>query len=125
MMNKLLSLLFILVFLTSCTSFPEKVKTNKEKFMQVGRENAQPVQDNDIAGIYERAVSNQTEGKIKALGVDNIETNYQDSVVVFKKSAYRVIYDFAEPPREGSALEKKFQLKGFEKIDDRLFLGKE
>ncbi len=125
MMNKLLSLLFILVFLTSCTSFPEKVKTNKEKFTQAGRENAQPVQDNDIAGIYERAVSNQTEGKIKALGVDNIETNYQDSVVVFKKSDYRVIYDFAEPPREGSMLEKKLQLKEVEKIDTRLFLGKE
>jgi hypothetical protein len=125
MMNKLLSLLFILGFLISCTSFPEKVKTNKEKFTQVGRENAQPVQDNDIAGIYERAVSNQTEGKIKALGVDNIETNYQDSVVVFKKSDYRVIYDFAESPREGSMLEKKLQLKEVEKIDERLFLGKE
>lgn len=124
MMNKLLSLLFILVFLTSCTTFPETVKTNREKFTQVGRENAQPVQDNDIAGIYERAVSNQTEGKIKALGVDNIETNYQDSVVVFKKSDYRVIYDFAEPPREASVLEKKLQLKEVEKIDTRLFLGK-
>jgi hypothetical protein len=124
-MDKLILVLCSLLILTSCTSFPEEVKAKKGKFTQVGRENSQPVQDNDIAGIYERAVSNQTESKIKALEVDNIETNYQDSVVVFKKSDYRVIYDFAEPPREASVLEKKLQLKEVEKIDERLFLGKE
>ena len=127
----LVSLLFAIA--SGCKSIPEKVRINKEKFVQVGKENSKPVDVSNLNNIYEQAQANNVEGKMKYLGVDKIQTvfgynevtNIQlDSVVIFTKSDYEIIYDFATIERSIEILDQKSGLKNFEKIDDRLFLGR-
>jgi hypothetical protein len=120
-------------FLFSCKSFSEKVKDDKEKFIQVAKENSQPIDVDNLGNIYQMAKANNTEGKIKALGIDNVQTVYSlsnnselglDSIVIFSKADYRVLYDFASAPRDIGIIKQKADLKDFQAIDDRLFVGK-
>jgi hypothetical protein len=126
-------LLVIMLGLFSCTSVPEEVKENKEKFIQVGRENSQPIEMSDLKNLLEQAKSNKTENKMSYLGVDHINTAYQadsrnatslDSIVEFKKGNYMVLYDFASDVRTDEEIKKGSGLQEFEKITDRLYLGK-
>ena len=121
------SILFLLIIVTlsSCESFPNKVQKNKEKFIQVAKENSKSYEITDISSIYENAKENNTEGKIKFLEVDNIETRYVDSMVVFKKSEYRVLYDFAIQKRALNELKTITGLKDLRIVDDRLYIGHE
>ena len=116
--------LLIIVILSSCESFPNKVQKNKEKFIQVAKENSKPYEITDVGSIYENAKANNTEGKIKFLGVDNIETRYVDSIVVFKKSEYQVLYDFAIKKRALNELKTITELKDLQIVDDRLYIGR-
>ena len=127
----LVSLLFTIAL--GCKSIPEKVRINKEKFVQVGKENSKPIEASNLNDIYEQAQATNVESKMKYLGVDKIQTvfgynevtNIQlDSVVIFTKSDYEIIYDFATIERSLEILNTKSGLKDFEKIDDRLFLGR-
>jgi len=125
-----ISLLSIISF--ACKSIPEKVKADKEKYIQVAKENSKPIDINNLSDIYEQAKSGNVEGKMKYLGVDNIQTiygdssneNQLDSVVIFNKSDYVILYDFAEISRTTEKIKEKSNLKDFEVLDDRLFIGK-
>jgi hypothetical protein len=125
------TLLPVLFF--SCKSIPDRVKQNKAKFIQVAQENSRPVEMENIKDLLEQAKTNDTEAKMKYLGIDNMETIYSlsgnsklklDSVVVFKKSNYNIIYDFAKSGRNFDMIQQKSGLKDLEEIDDRLFIGR-
>ena len=131
-MNSHTLFLLSIFVLSSCTSVPEKVKRNKEKFIQVAKENSHAIDVNNLSDIYEQAQSNNTEGKMKYLGVDNIETVYEpdkrrginlDSIVVFTKSDFKIIYDFATMERPSKTIEQNCSLTNFQKIDQRLYIG--
>jgi len=122
----------LLSSLVSCKSTPEKVKANKEKFVQVAKENSKPIDANNLPDIYEQAESNNVEAKMKYLGIDNIQTLYVldknneiqlDSVVIFTKSSYKIVYDFATLERSSEIVKQKCGLTDFEKIDQRLYIG--
>jgi hypothetical protein len=118
-----------LAFLTatllgSCTSFGDTVKANKEKFIQVGIENSQPVDINNLEAMYARDQANNTEAKTKALNVKKLEVLYQDSVVLFINGSELAVYDFSGSEREMSSLSSKLKLSSIEKIDKRLFFGR-
>ena len=124
--------LLLLSSLVSCKSTPEKVKANKEKFIQVAKENSKPIDANNLPDIYEQAESNNVEAKMKYLGIDNIQTIYVldknneiqlDSVVIFTKSSYKIVYDFATLERSSEFVKQKCELTDFEKIDQRLYIG--
>ena len=124
--------LLLLSSLVSCKSTPEKVKANKEKFVQVAKENSKPIDANNLPDIYEQAESNNVEAKMKYLGIDNIQTLYVldknneiqlDSVVIFTKSSYKIVYDFATLERSSEFVKEKCELTDFEKIDQRLYIG--
>ena len=124
--------LLLLSSLVSCKSTPEKVKANKEKFVQVAKENSKPIDANNLPDIYEQAESNNVEAKMKYLGIDNIQTLYVldknneiqlDSVVIFTKSSYKIVYDFATLERSSEFVKQKCELTDFEKIDQRLYIG--
>jgi hypothetical protein len=134
---KLLSVgAFIAFLLFSCKSIPERVKINKAKFIQVAQENSRPpveIDINNISNLLEQVKENNTEAKMKYLEVDQIETIFGstadnkttlDSVVIFRKSSYTVLYDFAEFERGFDLIQQKSGLKNFEEIDDRLYIGK-
>lgn len=119
--------------LSSCKSIPEKVKENKAKFIQVGREVTTPLDISNLSGLLERAKQNNTEAKLKYLDVDKLEIIYGkpvegpfliDSVVLFYSSSYVIFYDFASTARSADYIEQTIGLKGFEIVDDRLFMGK-
>lgn len=125
--------IIFLIFLASCQSVPDKVKANKNKYIQVAKENSKPVDVSNLTAIYEQAKKNNTECKLKYLGVDNIQTVYEsvdnseiklDSIVIFTKKGYLVFYDFAMVPRDIEIVKEKNNLKDFQKIDARLFIGK-
>jgi hypothetical protein len=76
---------------------------------------------------------NNTEAKIKHLGVDEIQTVYaadessdikMDSLVIFTKSGYLVLFDFAINERSMETIKKISGLADFEEIDDRLYIGR-
>ena len=99
-------------------SVPEKVKEGKKKFIQVAQENSKRIDITDISNLLEQAKQNNTEGKIKYLGVDKMETIYElsdnnkiklDSIVIFKKSNYTILYDFATIARVGSPFSVRFK----------------
>ncbi len=124
--------MLLLFCLPGCKSTPEKVKTNKEKFIQVAKENSKPIDPNNLSDLYEQAKSNNVEGKMKYLGVDNIQTVYGldksngiklDSIVIFSKSGYKIIYDFATIERSIETIKQNCDLIDFEKIDERLYIG--
>lgn len=126
-------LFIIVIILVSCQSVPEKFRANKEKFIQVARENAQPLELTNATDLLEQAKSNNTEAKMKYLGVDKIETiygtaseteSYLDSAVVFIKSDYKVIYDFATTERASDNIKRRSGLGEFEKLDERLYMGR-
>lgn len=127
-------LAFISVFaLSSCKSIPEKVKENKAKFIQVGREVTTPLDISNLSGLLEKAKQNNTEAKLKYLDVDKLEIIYGkpvegsfliDSVVLFYSSSYVIFYDFASTARSAEYVDQNIGLKGFEVVDDRLFMGK-
>jgi len=131
-MKRSIPLFIITVVLIACKSIPEKVKADKEKYIQVAKENSKPVDINNLTSIYEQAQSSNVEGKMKYLGVDNIQTVYAiahdkiklDSIVIFTKSNYLIFYDFAETPRNIEIVRQKSNLDDFEILDDRLFIGK-
>ncbi len=132
-MQKYIAFLAFLFTLFSCKSVPDKVKSNKEKFIQVAKENSKPIDINNLADIYEQAKSNDVERKMKYLGVDNIQTVYGldksseinlDSIVIFAKSKYKIIYDFATVERPIQTVKQNCGLNNFEKIDDRLYIGR-
>jgi hypothetical protein len=121
------------VILFACKSVPEKVKEDKKKFIQVAQENSKRIDIADISNLLEQAKQNNTEGKIKYLGVDKMETIYElsdnnkiklDSIVIFKKSNYAILYDFATIVRSFEIVRQKSSLNEFEKLDDRLYIGK-
>jgi len=123
---------FILFCLVGCKSTPEKVKANKEKFIQVAKENSKPIDLNNLSDLYEQTKSNNVEGKMKYLGVDTIQTVYEldksngiklDSIVIFTKSEYKIIYDFATLERPNETIKQNCGLTDFEKIDERLYIG--
>ena len=125
MKNKYIAILLLCaIILSSCTSFSDNVKTNKKKFIQVGIENSQPVDVNNLESIYTTAQANNTEAKTKALNVEKLETLYQDSVVLFINGNELAVYDFSQNEQEMSSISKKLKLSYIEKIDQRLFLGK-
>jgi len=120
--------------LIACKSIREKVKQDKDKFIQVAQENSKPIEIDDISNLMEKAKENNTEGKIKYLGVDKMETFYEqsdnsqiklDSIVIFRKSNHIILYDFATIVRSLETVRQKSNLDDFEKIDDRLYIGKE
>ena len=116
--------MFLSIALCSCTSFSENIKANKEKFIQVGVENSQPVDHNNFESIYTTAQVNNTEAKMKVLNVEGVETLYTDSVVLFVKENEVAVYDFAHNEQEMASIGKKLKLAHIEKIDQRLFFGK-
>jgi len=128
--------LILLAILFSCRSVPGKVKADKDKYIQVAKETSRPVDINNLGSvtdIYEQAKKNNTEGKLKYLGVDNIEIVYGpgsnseielDSIVIFTKRNYLIFYDFAVNQRSDETVKQKNELKDLEKIDNRLFIGK-
>ena len=127
-----LTLYFILIalMLSSCKSFPDRVYKEKDKFIQVGRENSKPVGFSDLRNLLETARENNTEAKMKYLGVESIQTIYAsknndglDSVVLFKKSGYTVLYDFSESERSLEMINQMAGLENLQKIESRLFLG--
>jgi len=127
-----IAFLFILFSLAGCKSTPEKVKANKEKFIQVAKENSKPIDLNNLSDLYEQTKSNNVEGKMKYLGVDTIQTVYEldrsngiklDSIVIFTKSEYKIIYDFATIKRPNETIKQNCGLTDFEKIDERLYIG--
>jgi len=120
---RILGILFSTIF-CSCTSFSDNVKANKEKFIQVGIENSQPVDVNNLESIYESAQANNTEAKTKFLRVEKLESNYQDSVVLFVNGNELAIYDFANNEREMNFIGDRLKLNHIEKVHDRLFFGK-
>jgi len=131
-MNIYIVVLLLLCTLVSCKSTPEKVRANKEKFIQVANENSKPIELDNLSDLYEQAKSNNVEGKMKYLGVDSIQTVYGlddshgfnlDSVVIFTKSDYKIIYDFAIIERPSETIKKTYGLTDFEKIDERLYIG--
>ena len=109
--------------LSSCTSFNDTVKANKEKFIQVGIENSQPVDVDNLESIYSAVQANNTEAKIKALKVEKLETLYQDSVVLFLNGNELAVYDFSSNEQEMNIIKNKLKLLSIEKIDRRLFSG--
>lgn len=128
----LLAIVSILAF-SSCKSIPEKVKENKAKFIQVGREVTTPLDISNLSGLLEQAKQNNTEAKLKYLDVDKLEIIYGkpvegpfliDSVVLFYSSSYVIFYDFANTARPAGYIEQNIGLKGFEIVDDRLYMGK-
>jgi hypothetical protein len=121
--NYLVLLILISIVLCSCTSFKENVRSNKRKFIQVGIENSQPVDVNHLESIYSTAQANNTEGKTKALDVENLETLYMDSLVVFHNGTEVAVYDFAAKEQEMGSIEKKLQLAHIERVDHRLYYG--
>lgn len=129
----LIGLLFFFLSLAACKSTTEEIKANKEKFIQVAIERSEPADISELADMYQRVKFNNLEGSMKRLGVNNIETIYEttkssentlDSVVVFTKSKYKIIYDFATGERSGEAINRNYGLTGFEKIAERLYMGK-
>ena len=131
-MRQYIAFLLLIFSLTGCKSIPEKVKSNKEKFIQVAKENSKPIDLSNVSDLYEQAKSNNVEGKMKYLGVDNIQTVYGfdksnginlDSVVIFTKSDYKIIYDFAVIERSIETIKANCSLTDFEKIDERLYMG--
>ncbi len=124
--------LLLLFSLVSCKSTPEKVKANKEKFIQVAKENSKPIDLNNLSDLYEQTKSNNVERKMKYLGVNNIQTVYGldksnginlDSVVLFTKSNYIIIYDFATIERTSETIKRNCGLTDFEMVDERLYMG--
>jgi hypothetical protein len=82
----------------------------------------------------ENAKAQNTEEKIQDLGIDQMITVYEatvdseiklDSLVIFKKSGYLILYDFARNRRNPELIQKHASLEDFELIDDRLYLGKQ
>jgi len=125
MMNKYSALSILLsITLWSCTSFGDNVKANKEKFIQVGIENAHPVEINNLEAIYTTALANNTEAKTKFLKVEKLETLFLDSVVLFVNGNELAIYDFASNEQEMNSIADKLKLARIEKVDNRLYLGK-
>ena len=119
--------------LFACTSIPDKVKTNKEKFVEVAMQVSKSVDIANLADLYEQTKSSNVEGKMNYLGVDNIQTVYAtsgsdeiklDSIVIFTKSNYRIFYDFAGIQRDISAITRSCGLTDLERISDRLYIGK-
>jgi hypothetical protein len=132
-MRKYIAFLLSLFSLAGCMSTTEKVKANKEKFIQVAKENSKPIDLNNLSDLYEQSKSNNVEGKMKYLGVDNIQTVYGfhesnginlDSVVIFTKSDFKIIYDFATIERSNETIKQNCDLTQFEKIDERLYIGR-
>lgn len=123
---------FPALFLSSCTSIPEKVKQEKEKFIEVARENSKFIDISEIPDLMERSKENNTESKMKYLGIDEMKVVYVldnnnrvllDSVVIFKKSGYTILYDFAETDRPFNQMKEKSKLKNFEVAGERLYIG--
>jgi hypothetical protein len=129
---KPITFLISAIIFFGCRSVPEKVKADKEKYIQIAKENSKPIEISDLKDIYQQANENKTEAKIKYLGVDKIETYYAgrnsevnlDSIVVFVKSGYLIFYDFALIARKEGEIKQLSSLNKLEKIDDRLFIGK-
>ncbi len=128
----IITYLFPVLFLLSCTSIPEKVKQDKEKFIEVAKENSKPIDISEIPNIMERSKENNTEAKMKYLGIDEMKVIYVldsnsrillDSVVIFKKSNYTILYDFAEADRPFGQMKEKSKLKNFEVVGERLYMG--
>jgi len=125
----------VMIILAACKSqpVPEKVKADKEKYIQVAQENSQPIDIDNLSEIYDRAKSGNVEAKMKHLEVDNIQTVYSaadnseiklDSIVICSKSDYLIFYDFAETARNIEFIKQKTNLADFEVVSDRLFMGK-
>lgn len=132
-MKSFLIFAFLTLLTVGCKSVREKIKQDKRKFIQVAQENSKPIEFSDVPDLLEEAKENNTEKKIKHLGVDKMEVIYgstsssrtmPDSVVVFKKSDYLIVYDFATMERDPKFVQQQSGLKDFEKIDDRLYIGK-
>lgn len=126
--------LLLVCCLTACKSTPEKVRAEKEKFIEVAKQVSQPIDFGSLTNLLEQVKSTNLEGKMKYLDVDDIQTIYGsydnrsavlDSVVIFTKSGYKVIYDFASIEKTPGMIRTNGKLRDIEKIDERLYLGRE
>jgi len=126
--------LIVIIGLASCTSIAEKVKKDKAKFIEIGIEESEPVDMNNLDYLYRHALFTNRDKKMEYLDVSSIKTIWQhtsddpikmDSIVIFKKEGYLIIYDFQKNAREPGAIKEKGTLSEFEKIDSRLYIGKE
>ena len=122
------------LFLFSCKSVPEKVKENINKYVETGKQLSAPVDINNPAGIYEQAKSVNIESKMQYLDVDKIETVYGkgssgqdqlDSIVRFSKDNYQILYDFSTTGKTADSIKKLSNLSDFEKLAERLYMGKQ
>jgi|GEM_PF-6639440 len=136
-MTKQITFFCIVIFFVACETVPEQVKKDKEKYVQLAKENIKlirPIDDiNNIPQeIFDEVDANNTEGKLKYLGVDSfnvqlgISESYDmqlDSILIFYKKNYRILYDFSVNPTI-ERLRKSSRLSELEKLTDRLFMGK-
>lgn len=117
------------ILLNSCTSLSETIKANKAKFIEIGLEESEPINLNDTGYLNRHALFTSRDKKLEYLDVDDIQTDREasrsqlniDSIVIFKKDRYLIIFDFSKRNR---ILTDVNSLRNFERIDDRLYVGK-
>ena len=131
--NNVLMALILFFLVTGCTSVPDIVAEKKEKFVQTAIDAASVSGEfSSNAKIIEETKKLNSKIKLKSLGVDRIEAFFAtqsnpvnlDSVVLFCKSNYIIIYDFSQPGRNIETIRQNCQLNEIRRIDERLFIGK-
>ena len=132
-MKKLYPLLFCSFLLPSCDSTFDDVKKNKDKFIEIGLEESEPINLNDTAYLNRHALFTSRDRKLRYLNVGQIGTIFKaspkhkeniDSVVIFTKGKYLILFDFTKDGRKVDTLEQLSRLKGFRQVDNRLYLGR-
>lgn len=131
-MKTIFLLSFIPALFLSCISIPENVKKDKEKFIEIGLEESEPIDMTNLDYIYRHALFSNRDRKLKYLNVDQIQTIREaspadqlniDSIVIFNKDQYLILFDFSKSERTFDALRKLSKLKSFQQIDNRLYIG--
>ena len=112
-LNNELMALILFFLITGCKSVPGIVAEKKEKFVQTAIDAAKVSGEfNSKAEIIEETKELNSKIKLKSLGVDKMEVFFSthsnpvnlDSVVLFYKSKYIVLYDVSRSGRNMEAI---------------------
>ena len=123
-MKNYLTIAFMLVLFASCNSFPEYVKEHKEKYIQAGKNNSSAFGDLDNLVDMISQKNQDADSELKDLRVEEIQTDYKDSFVLFINGSELVAFNFGSSHRTTRAVKDSLKLSYVEKLDDKLYFGK-
>lgn len=125
--------LFLSILGLSCDSTLDEVQKDRAKFIEIGLEESEPVNLNSLEYLNGHILFTSRDKKLKYLNVDQIDRVFKadpkynehiDSIVIFTKGQYSILFDFTKKERTRDKLNELSKLRGFKQIDSRLYLGK-